>query len=155
MSTVPAKSTFHFIFVCIILSWKMFIHVHLLSYHQHLFMNRKLFWPDCFLFGLLISFFRTPRFKITDSPCIDIEHWYCITTLYYITYIISIMITFQLWHIDTCKQHHGMKLIVPKFPKWLLENFLHLLPLSSSSKWIFNVCPIFMYFYVSKNDVEF
>ena len=73
-----------------------------------------------------------------------IEHWYCIVhiTMLYLHLHVSIMITFQLWHIDTCKQHHGMKLIVPK---WLLENLLHLLPLSSSSKWISNVCPIYVF----------
>ena len=73
-----------------------------------------------------------------------IEHWYCIVhiTMLYLHLHVSIMITFQLWHIDTCKQHHGMKLIVPK---WLLENLLHLLPLSSSSKWISNVCPTYVF----------
>ena len=145
MSTVPAKSTVNFIFVCIILSWKMLsMFIFYLIINIYLWTencsDRIVFCSACWS-AFLDASFQNYRFSMYWHW---IEHWYCIVhiTMLYLHLHVSIMITFQLWHIDTCKQHHGMKLIVPK---WLLENLLHLLPLSSSSKWISNVCPTYVF----------
>ena len=147
MSTVPAKSTVNFIFVCIILSWKMLsMFIFYLIINIYLWTencsDRIVFCSACWsaFLGRLVSKLQILHVLTLDGALILYKDVIPNLHLH-----VSIMITFQLWHIDTCKQHHGMKLIVPN---WLLENLLHLLPLSSSSKWISNVCPICIFMFL-------
>ena len=122
------------------------IHVHRLSFIINIYLwtencsDRIVFCSACWsaFLGRLVSKLQILHVLTLNRALI----LYCTYNDVIPTLHVSIMITFQLWHIDRRKQHHGMKLIVPK---WLLENLLHLLPLSSSSKWISNVCPTYVF----------